>query len=222
MEDKIINPEVTSNKLLEALESLQMDFDNPSMIQDNKIIYFYDGKMYRSHMPPQNNRAMAEQKKNEFYVELLQSGKYLTKNQLKKVLIEKQGIDLEGMEKQQNKLIDKRKEAHLKLAVKLSEETEEINELKQIIEDLKREHFLISLEVYNLLSPCIEDQVETKYVEYLTYICTEVSEVDKLQPDNNDNWKRVWNTFEDFKKDTTRVPDVAVKAMGDLLIVTRA
>jgi hypothetical protein len=219
--DKDITPTLSNEKLLEVIESLEMDFDNPTLILDNKLVFFYEGKMYRLTMPSQYDRAIAEEKKTECYTRLVQSGKYLTKKQLREVLIEKQGLDIDGLELKQLELLNKRKELYFKLANKQSDEEKAIMDLKEQIEESKRQHFYVSLELYNYLSKSIEDQIEKEYVEYLASVLTQTSPPETSDPEEDKNWSKVWNTFDDFKKETGQIAEVAVKAMGDLLISTK-
>ena len=69
----------------------------------------------------------------------------------------------------------------------------------------------ISIELIELLAPCIEEQVKTFYYKYLTFACTQV------QVEEN-KFEQVWKSFDDYKKDESSLTYKALDALQTLLL----
>lgn len=207
---------VIEERAKQLLTILESPFNDSSIIQDNKNMYLVDGDVYRCRMPSQLERSLAEDKRNKLYLKLLEAGEYKTRKQLKKLLKDRQGLDIDELEIEKEDINTKTKDAYLALAMKKTEDTLGIKEFKDKIEDLRLEYFKIGLEISNYLSASIEDQLEQEYIQYLTYACTEKPEADK-----EDSWVKVWKSLDEFKNDTTKVSTLAINRLVALLINTR-
>lgn len=205
-----VTPQTSVEKLQEILDTLDTDFSNPSIIQDNKFIFKLGDYLYRSRMPNQKERSEAEAIKDKLYGRLLQEGGYLTRKQLIKLLL-KQDIDVIDLQDKKIKLEDKLKDNYLELAMAVTGDDVVINKLKADITEIENKHMLLSLEISNFLSPSIEDRLEKDYIEYLTAICTE-----KLT--GKDDWSPAYTSFEEFQKGDTKLENKAVEAMAHLLV----
>lgn len=216
MEDSKITPEHPLDRIKELLETMEITINNTSLIQDNKIIFKFGEKLYRCRMPNQRERAEADDYKNRYYVKLISEGGYATRKQLKKILKDKNNIDIDILDGEKFILQTQIKEAYLDLAVLLTEQKEAIDNIKEKIKDLESKHFEICIEVSNYLSPSVEDRIEKEYIEYLTYMCTE-----KISLASPDAWENLWISYKEFQDDTTKLPNKAVEILAYLILNTR-
>lgn len=210
------NTPIKMEDYLEMLESIDIDFDNPSLIQNNKSAFMVENKMYRCNMPSQYETSLAYDMKNKLYTKLIKEGEYLTTKQIKKYLKENQDIDIEGIEKEKLELENEIKNLYLVLVAKVKENKEDIEDLKSQIGDIKARHLELSIEVSNHISASIEQRVEKEYLEFLTCLCT-----DKLIENSDNKWIKVWDDWEYFKKDNTKIANKAVAMMASILIGMR-
>lgn len=207
-------------KLRGLIGELDLNISEQSLIQDNKIIFFHDNKCYRCKMPNQLEQNLAENRQNELKVELIQKDNTITKKKLIKVLKEKQDVDIKELEKEQNTIKKELEECYLELAVKLSDDTEEIEELKDKKKELENKFLNIVIEISDYLSPCIEERVKIEYFKFLTPVCTQ-----KLIQGKNsgeESWEKAWGSREEFDKDDSGLSYKALDAMQALLLNVRS
>ncbi len=216
METNKITPEKSLQKIKDILDTMDVKIDNTSLIQDNKIIYKFNDKLYRCRMPSQRERAEAEDFKNKCQVRLMSEGGYKSRNQLRKILKENGTIDLDTLEAEKLKLQEDLKQVWLDMAVLLDEEQSAIDIMKAKAIAIENKHYDICIEVANYLSPSMEDRIEKEYVEYLTYFCTE-----KIKLDSSDAFEPVWKSFKEFQDDTSYLPNKSVVILTHLLLNTR-
>ena len=205
--------------LQETLEELDEDFLSPDLIQDNKLNFTINENLYRVRMPNQREVSQAEERKNSLYIKLIQRDGTLTKKKLKKILKEKQDIDIEKMQEEANKLEKKLFDLYISLAQCKSSEKKTIADFKKQIAEVKNKRMIIILDSAEYLSPSIESQVENDYMKYLTAICTEkYTEEDR----KTGLWSPVWSSLEVYEEDSSNIAIKAIAYLTHLLINIRS
>ena len=201
-------------QLQEVLKELKKDELNPDLIQDNKIHFKYKDDIYRVRLPNQKEHSNANSYKNTKYVQLLKQDDTLTIKQLVTLLKEKQDIDIDVMDKDAAKLEDELTQVYLTLAKKKDTETKAIEDLKKKLEEIRNKRLTIVMEKAGYLAPAIENQVQDDYYRFLTSFCTE--KLVKKEGDKED-WNQVWMSFEDYEKDNSKLPYIALGRFTELL-----
>jgi len=206
MDTKEINLEEFKNTLFD-IQKLSY------MIQDNKLPFTYNKESYRARMPSQGEKAEAEDYRSEKQIEFIQRPNCKTKAELRKILKENNVVDIDKLEAQSSHIKKQFKNLYLKLAPKFDEDKEGIQTEIDKINELQNELQEVSQEITKHLAPSLEDRLEGVYLEYLVYSCTE-----KLV---EQDWIKVWNTFEEYKKDNSLLATRAVVCMTHLLFNVR-
>lgn len=209
------NTELNAKKLeqiKDILSSIQMNSLEDSLIKDNKIYFEYLGKSYRGKMPSQKDMADAYKKKDQTYLKMIQEEICLTKNQIKQVLKDKQGIDLDILEEERNSLQKELQDVYMDLALLHPDNKEKCDIQKEKIAEIENRFTDVFIKITEYLAPALENQLEKVYIEFLTARCIEVEE--------ENTWKSVWIKYEDFQNDTNILTSECVKHMTYLLIRT--
>ena len=198
-------------QIKDLLKDMDINPANQSLIQENKIIFPYQDKVYVSHMPNQNEQTLAEQAMNKFKIKLIQEDGTITKKKLIKVLKEKQDIDISELEKKKEKLQNDLQDIYLDLATVHSDKEDKIEELRNKKNEIESKFMEITVEIIEHLIPSIEEQVKAFYYKYLSYICTE-----KQVAENKT--EKVWKDFEDYGKDRSGLTYKAIENLQSLLL----
>ena len=202
---------MTVEHVKEITEKLEQEYLHPELIQDNKLHFQCDNKIYRVCMPTQLELMNAEKVKAELECELLESKKFKSLKNLKKLLIESQGCDVELIEKE-IKDLDEDVIAIYKSLCKRSDEDEEgIAKDTKAFNDIRKKREELVYEVSKLTSSAIEIQSENYYMAYLTSVCTEQN----IESETGVIWEKVWASFDEY----LNTPDSEVKfyAIGWLI-----
>jgi len=186
-------------------------FGDDSIIIDNKLPFWNNGKMYRVKMPSQKELSKVENFRNQMQVEFLQQPGCITRENLKKVLKDNAVIDIEALEKQKEELLVEIKQLYYSLATKHSDNIETINLLKDKIETIRKQIEAIAIKIADKLYPCLESRIEKSFVEYLTFLCTE-----QLTPE--DKWLPLWINYEEFENADASLTQKAITSMTWLFI----
>lgn len=202
-------------KILNDLESQML---HPELIQDNKIHFICDEQIYRVRMPKQIELSEVDIIKNSHYIQLLQEENTLLAKNLKKVLKEKQNIDIEEMENELIKLENELNYEYEALAPKKDSDETGLQKSFAKIKEIKSKRMKLILEISNYMTPAIETQVENYYMEWLTSKCTEKH----IEEENETKWEPVWNSFEDYRNDSSNVRFHALGTLTKLILNTRA
>jgi hypothetical protein len=206
-----------AEKAKELLTTLEMPYNDSSLIQDNKILFTVDGALYRCRMPSQREKTLAEDKKNRIYGELLEKGGYKTRKQLKHLLKEHNNIDIDQLEAEKNLIQEEIKNSlYLSLATKTNDDIETIDSLKKKIEDLRLKHIQLALEISTHLCASIEDRLEKEFIEYIAFLCTE-----KADDKDADKWNSIWTSYDEFQNANTKVETKAIQHTVILLLNSR-
>jgi hypothetical protein len=192
-----------NNKVLEEVLEVLTD-DIETQIQDNKMTFVLEDKIYRVRMPNQREKTIAKQAKDKEFYRLVKEGLLPFEKDLIRILKDNQNVDIEAMQKELDDLGDEYIQLALSLAKKRDTEENAINNLKEKIEEIKLKRRIISLQKAEKLSASIENQALDKFYATLTCFCTE-GLIDK----EKELWGRVWNGIEDFENDVTKLPLVA-------------
>lgn len=215
MEEQKINIE-------EVLQEINKNLLNPELIKDNKLHFKVNEIVYRVRMPNQRQYSEAERIKNAYYVDLIQ--KATTDPENCKIRKEKDLIeDLKKTEiidvvSQKEKIAQIDKDMMQTYFSMASLKDTDINAIKKLTEKIKsfeNARHVLSMEIAQYIAPSLENQVEDKYMEYLTYLCCEIFD-NKI--DDKEEWKRTWNSFQDYEKDDTKVPLIALGRLTELML----
>lgn len=192
--------------LLSSITPQSLD-DSP--IKDNKIYFQYEGKEYRCKMPTQKNISDAQLRQDKLYLKLIESEMFITKEQLIDKLKTLQNVDIRSMEEEKLKIQKELQSVYLDLAT--TNDLSKIEEYKIELKDIERRHIELFIKIEELLSPCLQKQKEKNYIEYLTFVCTEIK---------NPEWVQLWSSFEDYQNSDSKLTDEALKNMSYLLLKT--
>lgn len=213
-----MSKEFTKEGLRETLKELDKDLTRSDLVQDNKLNFVLDGKLYRVRMPNQREITLAEERKNTAYIQLIQKDDTLTKKKIKEILKEKKNIDLDVLQDEARRLERKFLDLYISLAQCKSSAKKTIAKLKIQIAEIKEKRQTLVLEMAEYMAPSIESQAEDTYMKYLTSICTE----QYIEENKSGRWESVWNTYEEFEKDSTKVTINALAYLTHLLIHVRS
>ncbi len=214
--DEKLTPQKSLEHIKQIIDSLDIKIDNTSLIQDNKIIFKFEDRLYRCRMPNQRERSQAEEQQEKCKTRLYKEGGYQNRNTLKKTLKDSGTVDIDVLEAEKLSLAQQLKDTWLDIAPLGDDQQEQINKLTLKFKELEDKHYNICIEISNYLSPCIEDRAEKVFVEYLTFSCTQ-----GLKSGEGDEWVSIWKSFSDFEKDDTYLPNKAVMILTHLILHTR-
>jgi DNA repair exonuclease SbcCD ATPase subunit len=200
---------MSSKNFQTALSELESFTLNPELIQDNKIHFSFDNKVFRVRMPSQKELMEAERLKNTHQVRLLKEEDTLTTKQLKALLKEK-GIDTDALQKELEKLGEELYEEYMVLANTIDDDEKGIEKSKKIIEEIKQKKYELIDEISNHLTPAIEIQAENYYMCVLTASCTERV----LTKENGYEYEKVWKDLDEYMADRNK--EFRMYAMGAL------
>jgi len=201
-------------KIKELMDQIDLNSFNQSLIKDNKIVFIVEDRIYRCVMPSQKILAMAEELENRLKIEFLQKDGYVTRKKLKEILKEKQGVDIDALEKEKENLQSKLKDVYLDLAILTTSDEEQINELKNKKKKIEEDFTRVIIDIVDYMKPCIEEQIRKKYYEYLTHLCTEKNV-------QGEEWKRVWDNLGEYENDNSKLAHTAVGFLQTLLLNVR-
>lgn len=210
MEIKPLTPEKI-DQIKVILKDMEINQGNQSLIQDNKLIFTKDEKIYRCCMPTQIQQTEAENKQNQLKVKLIQSDDTITRKRLIQVLKEKQDVDIVQLEKDKEKLRNDLQDVYLDLAVVPTDNPDKIEEIKDKKDNIEEKFMQINIEVTESLSPCIEEQVKNIYYKYLSYACSQ-------KQIKEDEFEDIWTSYDEFEKDDTGLSYKCIEAIQTLLL----
>ena len=185
--------------LNDSIQDLEVNNFNPGIIQDNKLVFVMNEKTYRVRMPIQSEQALCDHKRNLTQLEYLRSEGCITKKQLIRQLKENNIFNVEQVEERRDELTKELKQVWFMLATQSSEKKVAISDLKEKIATIQHELKSLAIELATQLSPSMESRLEKFTVEYLSFLCTDVLD--------GKEWKKVWETFEDYQKASSDLTD---------------
>lgn len=217
MENKTENQKKFEH-IQDVISTINLNTLDDSLIKDNKLHFNFEGKSYRVRMPSQKEISDAHRKKDAFQCELVSSKtKIHTKETLKALLKENQGIDIDALEAKRKDFQDKLQDVYLDLALIHPDSEGRIDEQKEIIRGLEAEFTKLFMEITRWLEPSLENQLEKVFIEYLTSKCCDV---ENIVPEKDSTWSPVWASYESFLSDSSNLTSECIKNMTFLLVKT--
>jgi len=189
MENKKITREGLAKEGLEAIRKIEQEIQFENIIKDNKIEFQIEDKVYRVRKINSLEEQELEKNRRIRYTSLVLDNTYLFKKEWVGKYLEK-GIDIIKKEKKIRANQYEIETLLLKLAK--TADPKNIDVLTKSIDKLKNEQFEISIELTNLLQYCVETQLSNFVISYTAYLV--------LEEKNNENWNRVFKSFEEFDK----------------------
>ena len=178
----------------EVIEELQKNSLHPELIQDNKIHFSCDNAIYRVRMPSQLELLEADREKNAYQVKLIGQDNTITLSKLKKVLKEKQGVDIDDMEKQLVALEDDLQKVYERMAKKHDDDVDGIEQVRKELKEVEDKRGVLIREISDRTAPSIDVQSDNYYMSYLTAVCTEKNE----ETETNVVWNKAWVSFKEY------------------------
>lgn len=203
-----------NKELITSIDSLDLLNLSSNLIQDNKIIFILDNIVYRVHMPSQLEQALTEQQQNLMQLEYMNQPGCITRKRLVQQLKENGVVDICDLENQKDALGKELRQIMLDLAVKTSENKVGIAAATQKIEEIKLKLQDLSNYITTYLSPSMENRLEKCYIEYLTYLCSEINIEGK--------WKKLWISFSEFQQADAILTNKALISLTWLLLTKRS
>lgn len=203
---KDIKKNEIAKNVLRALDDLTNTEKVDSLIQNNIIPFKINNEEYRLRQPKQDEADEVATKRRKKYMELVKDDSYYFKKQWIDIY-KKKGIDIVKMERDMKVLESQIRDLLLRLAQ--STDKKDIDNLKKEIEKTKEELYDISIEKTDLLGYSIEDQINIFATSYICYLVLEKKE--------NGKWKKVFATYEDFKKTNNLVTAKAIYYINYLI-----
>jgi len=198
MEDKKkdVKKEELAKEFVKTLGELENIDDVENMIRDNKIDFTLKDVKYRVRQLNFDENTILEKFRRTKYLEFVNDDSMKFSKQWIKLYKEK-GISIDEMEQNIRDNIQRENKLMLLLAQTGDKDKDKVEELKNQIIEIRKESALINIEKVDLMSFSIEDQLMIAVNSYFTYLALEKM-VDK-------DWKRVYESFEEFSKspDTT-------------------
>jgi len=179
---------VMAKEALAAMQEIEDSTRLENIIKNNKIEFTSGDKVYRVRKSTLIEQQEIDTARRKKYVEYMNDDSYLFRKQwIEKYL--KKGIDIKKMEDDIKRIEDEVKQLLLRLAQ--TSITKEIGELKDQILKLRDEQFNKSIEKTDLLSYCIEEQLNIVANSYTAYITLERKEKDK--------WVKCFKDYKEFE-----------------------
>jgi hypothetical protein len=198
--------------LTESIADLVKNNFDDSIIKDNKICFVIDESLYRVRMPNQGEQSLTEHKRNLMQLEFLKQEGCITRTQLITQL-KSSGIDIELLEETKENLTKELKKFWFMLATKDSENKIKINEYSEKIIKIQDTLQKLAIDISTYLNPCLESRIEKFYIEYMTTLCTEQRV--------GEEWKRVWNSYDEFNLADPNLSNKAIAHVTWLLLSRR-
>jgi len=174
---------------LDAIKQIEEEMKLENIVKDNKIEFKMGDEIYRVRKPDFIELQELDIQRRKKYTQLISDDSYLFREEWIKKYIKK-GIDIESKEKKVKTFQYEIEVFLIKLAKTAEPKT--IVELTKTIEKLRNEQFELSIEITDLLSYSIENQLMIFMVSYSTYLVLELKKQDK--------WVRFHKSYEEFEK----------------------
>lgn len=197
-----------AKEALKALAEIEDTVRMENLVKDNKIEFVVNKENYRVRKPEFGERQEIDLARRKKYLGFVKDETYLFRKQWIEQYKTK-GIDIVAMETRVRLLAGEIKDTLLRLAT--TQEPKDIAQLKQAVINLREEQFQISMEVTDLLSYSIEDQITVYVNSYTTYLV--------LEKKINDEWVRAYKSYEEFEKMNSPVIEQAFYYINYLIYV---
>lgn len=203
------NRKELAKEAMKALSELEETTRLEEIIKDNMIEFKVLEDTYRVRKPDFNERQEMDTARRKKYLEFIKDETYLFRKQWVEQY-KKKDIDIDAMENKVRTLDGEIKDTLLRLAK--SQEPKDIAQLKDQVLKLREEQFNISMEVTDLLSHSIENQLLVYINSYTTYLVLEKKVEEK--------WVRAYSSYDEFMKSNDKAIENAFYYINMLIYNT--
>ena len=203
------NKKELAKEAMKAIAEIEETTRMEELIKDNKIEFTVEEVTYRVRKPNFGERQEIDSARRKKYLELIRDDSYLFRKQWVEVY-KKKDIDIDAMENKVRVLDGEIKETLLRLAK--SVEPKDITSLKETVLRLRDEQFSISMEVTDLLSHSIENQLLIYVNSFTTFLVLEKKE--------GETWTRVYKDYDTFMKSADKCIENAFYYINVLIYST--
>jgi hypothetical protein len=185
---------VLAKEALQALAEIESTTNMENLVKDNKIEFVVLDKTYRIRKPSFVERQDIDNARRREYLRLIADDSYFfRKTWIDKYL--KKGIDINAMESKVKAYQGEIEAVLLRLAVAV--EPKDVETLKKEIYKIRDEQFSLSMEVTDLLSHSIENQLLVFTNSYTTFVVLE----EKI----GEEYKKLFDSYSDFMASDSKV-----------------
>jgi hypothetical protein len=188
------NKKQIAREALQALAEIEETTKMETLVKDNKIEFKVGEEIYQIRKPSAVERQEIDTSRRKKYLELINDSSFYFRRQW----VEKykaKGIDINAMEQKVKSYQGDIEQLLLRLAT--ATEPKDVQTLKKEIYSLRDEQFSLSMEITDLLSHSIENQLLMYTNSYTTYIVLEKKE--------GENCTKLFSTFDEFMKSESEV-----------------
>lgn len=188
------NKKAIAKEALQAFAEIEDVTKIEELVKDNKIEFIVEDKTYRIRKPSFSERAEIDNARRKEYLRLIADDSYF----FRKTWIEKyskKGIDINAMESKVKAYQGEIEAVLLRLATAVDPKDVEL--LKKEIYSIRDSQFSLSMEVTDLLSHSIENQLLIFTNSYTTFVVLE----EKIGED----WKKLYDNYADFMANDSKV-----------------
>ena len=188
---------------LQALAEIESETKMEDLVKDNKIEWKQDDKTYRVRKPSFAERSDIDNARRKEYLRLIADDSYFfRKTWIEKYL--KKGININEMESKVKSYQGEIEAVLLRLAT--ASEPKDVDLLKKEIYSLRDSQFALSMEVTDLLSHSIENQLLVFTNSYTTFVVLEEQIPELTDGTKGDaTWKKLFNSYSDFMASDSNV-----------------
>jgi len=192
------NKKVLAKEALMALAEIESTVNMENLVKDNKIEFVVEEKTYRVRKPSFVERQNIDNARRKEYLRLIADDSYFfRKTWITKYLAK--GIDINAMESKVKGYQDEIKAVLLRLAVAI--DPKDVETLKKEIYRIRDEQFSLSMEVTDLLSHSIENQLLVFTNSYTTFVV--------LEEKVGEEYKKLFESYSNFMASDSKVIEQA-------------
>jgi hypothetical protein len=185
---------VIAKEALQALAEIEETTKMEQLVKDNVIEFTVEGAIYRVRKPSFIERQEIDTARRKKYLEFINDASFFFKRQWVDKYKAK-GVDINAMEQKIKGYQGEIESVLLRLAT--ATEPKDIEVLKKEIYKIRDEQFSLSIEVTDLLSHCIENQLVVYTNSYTTFIV--------LEQKVGEDWEKVYDTYDSFMKSDSKI-----------------
>ena len=187
-----------AKEALMVLAEIESTVNMENLVKDNKIEFVVEEKTYRVRKPSFVERQNIDNARRKEYLRLIADDSYFfRKTWIQKYLAK--GIDINAMESKVKGYQDEIKAVLLRLAVAI--DPKDVETLKKEIYRIRDEQFSLSMEVTDLLSHSIENQLLVFTNSYTTFVV--------LEEKVGEEYKKLFESYSNFMASDSKVIEQA-------------
>jgi len=204
----------------EVFQEIQNNMLNPELVQDNKLHFHIEGKIYRVVAPNQKAISEANNLKNKTYFRLIQekdvngNPAHMVEKNLIKILKDTQDVHIDAIDKEINDKESEMMQKYLSLAKLKDSDKKTIAKLIKEIDEIKNKRLEKVLLKAEYLAPSIQNQANDEYYKYLTAMCTE----EYIELKDTGHWVKLWKNYDEYVNDNSNTTYIALGRLTELLL----